>query len=159
MICLTYGLAGQDVVRAEDSTSAGARVTPPATETAGPEHLRLRLLGTIVAPENGIAICLNPATGDAIRLRVGESFEGWVLRLVHGHEATFEKASQHAVLALSSPYEGLSTPLPPQAIGAVASPQSPIPTAQPVRAPVRAPASGSWMDGDGQMIAPPQKSR
>jgi hypothetical protein len=157
MIGATYGLGGQAGVSAEESPRAGtmmAAPSPPAPEAAAPAQLQLRLLGTVAAGENGIAICLDPATGGAIRLRVGENFEGWTLRSVQGHRATFEKASQRAELAISSPDAGgQGAPLPLQAIGAVPS------SVQPVRTTTNAPVSGTWMDGDGQLIAPPPKSR
>lgn len=111
---------------------------PPAS--AGPEQIQLTLLGTIVGGENGIAICLNRATNEVVRLKTGESFEGWALLSVHGREATLEKASQRTVLALRAPDDPHEpAPSPPQVIGAV--------------------ANGTWLDGDGQLIAPPPKSK
>lgn len=120
-----------------------AAPTPISTE---PEQLPLKLLGTITGGENGIAICLNPSNNDVLRVRTGESFEGWTLRSVRGREVAFEKASRHVVLALPSPDDSQ----PP----AGTSPPAPIIAV--TQAP--APGPGSWMDGDGQMIAPPPRS-
>lgn len=160
MLCVGYGLAGQAGVRAaEPASSAAAAPTEilsaaPTPKTAESGQLELRLLGIVAADETGLAICFNPATGEAIRLRMGENFEGWVLRSVHGHKAAFEKASQRTVLELTSRDEGQTGPLPPQQTGAVATPQPQglVPPIQPVRAGMQ-----TWMDGDGQMIAPPRK--
>ena len=82
---------------------AGAPPPPPAPKPAEPETLRLTLLGTVVAGQRGIAICLDPFTGATVRVRSGEDFEGWSLRSVQAREATFEKAEQRALLTLPSP--------------------------------------------------------
>jgi hypothetical protein len=130
--------------------------TPPALVVAapvlpapssGPEQIPLTLLGTIVGGANSIAICINPSTRDVVRLRIGENFQGWVLRAVHGREAAFEKAALQATLALPSPEDQQASAVPLPVL-----PSSPI---VPGNAP--APASGTWRDGDGQLIAPPPK--
>jgi hypothetical protein len=127
-------------------------LTPaPTPPPAVPEEIPLKLLGTIVGGDSGIAICLNPSTNDVIRLRMGENFEGWVLRAVHGREAAFEKATLQARLSLPSPDDPRVPPLPAQV--PLARPLPPQPPAVPLNTP-----SGTWMDGDGQMIAQP-KSR
>jgi len=82
---------------------AVAAPPPPPPKPAEPVPLRLTLLGTVVAGDRGIAICLDPVTGATIRVRSGEDFEGWSLRSVQAREATFEKAEQRALLALPSP--------------------------------------------------------
>jgi hypothetical protein len=131
-----------------------AAVPPPPTPVAAaPEQIPLRLLGTITSAKNGIAICLNQATTEVVRLRTGENFEGWVLRDVHAREAVFEKTSLRTVLALPSPDEAQAQPPPPppaapaQALPANAGAQQP---------PTGAQQSGTWMDGDGNLIAPPR---
>jgi hypothetical protein len=133
-----------------------ANVPPPPPPPAEPEQLALRLLGTIAGREGGIAICLNLATSAVVRVRTGESFEGWNLRTVRGREATFEKASRQEVLALPAPDDPRQpAAAPPQIAGAQAlpfplSPVNAVP-AQP------APVSGKWRDGDGNLIAPPRR--
>jgi general secretion pathway protein N len=129
-----------------------ANVPPPPPPAAEPEQLGLRLLGTIAGRDEGIAICLNLATSEVVRVRTGESFEGWNLRTVRGREAMFEKESQQTVLALPSPddpRQPAAAP-PPPIIGAQALPLSPV-NALP------APVSGAWRDGDGNLIAPPKR--
>ena len=137
--------------------TAAVIAPPPPPPPAGPEQLGLRLLGTIAGRDSGIAICLNPATGDVVRVRTGESFEGWLLRTVHGREATFEKAALRTVLALPSP-DDPQQPSAPQMAGAL--PFSVIPAGgppQPAAATSSAPVSGTWRDGDGNLIAPPKR--
>ena len=107
--------------------AAIATVPAPPPPTAEPEQLGLRLLGTIAGRDRSIAICLNLATSEVVRVRTGESFEGWNLRTVRGREATFEKASRREVLALPSP-DDPRQPIaaPPQIAGAQALPLSPV---------------------------------
>jgi general secretion pathway protein N len=76
---------------------------PPPLKEIEPEQLRLTLLGTVVAGDGGIAICLNQGTGETVRVRMGEDFEGWTLRSVRKREVAFEKAELRALLGLPSP--------------------------------------------------------
>jgi hypothetical protein len=132
-----------------------ANLPPPPPPAAEPEQLGLRLLGTITGRNDGIAICLNPATGEVLRVRTGESFEGWNLRTVRGREATFEKASQQTVLALPSPDDPRQpVATPPQFAGA----QAPVPLSPVNAVPAQSvPVSGTWRDGDGNLIAAPKR--
>jgi hypothetical protein len=136
--------------------AAIANVPAPPPPAAEPEQLGLRLLGTIAGRDRSIAICLNLATSEVVRVRTGESFEGWNLRTVRGREATFEKASRREVLALPSPDDPRQpVAAPPQIAGAQALPLplSPV-NAMPAQA---APVSGTWRDGDGNLIAAPKR--
>jgi general secretion pathway protein N len=136
-----------------------AAAPPPEPTAAAPEQIPLKLLGTITNPKNAIAICLNQATSEVIRLRTGESFEGWTLSDVHPREAVFQKASARATLVLASPDE------PPAAL--VPQPDPPAASSYPVAgpgqlqpaAPSGAPPSGTWRDGDGNLITPPPSAR
>jgi hypothetical protein len=125
---------------------------PPPPTAAAPEQIPLKLLGTITSPRNAIAICLNQATSEVIRLRTGESFEGWTLRDIQAREAVFEKASARTSLTLSSPDDPqVASAAPPVSDGSAAQPQP--------AEPASAPQSGAWRDGDGNLIAPPPKAR
>jgi hypothetical protein len=143
----------------------------PVPPPAAPEEIPLQLLGTIVGRDHGIAICLNPTTRDVIRLKMGEDFQGWVLRAVQGREAAFEKASLQVRLTLPSPDESASfesATARPQPLAV----QTSVPASEtwtdgdgqmiappPFAAQAQAPASATWRDGDGQLIVPPPKSR
>jgi general secretion pathway protein N len=136
--------------------AAIVNVPAPAPPPAEPEQLGLRLLGTIAGREGGFAICLNLATNEVVRVRTGDSFEGWTLRAIRGREAMFEKASRQAALALPSPDDPRAPVLPPQIAGTLPlSPTNTTPPAQP--AAVTSRGSGTWMDGDGNMITPPKR--
>ena len=100
--------------------------SPPPPPTA-PEEIPLKLVGTIVGGDNSIAICFNPSTRDVVRLKVGESFQGWFLRAVHGREAAFEKATLHVTLALPSPEDQQVSALPMLASSASAAYFRPTP--------------------------------
>jgi general secretion pathway protein N len=122
---------------------------PAAAKPAAPDHPLLTIVGTIIGETEGIGVFIDPATNDVIRLHTGQDHDGWVLRAVRGRETMFEKNDRTATLALPPP-------------GTVATaPEAPTPGAiQPSHAliPVAAPAGNSWVDGDGQLITPPQKT-
>ena len=109
---------------------------PSPSKPAEPNHPLLSLVGTIVGGSEGIGIFLDQATRDVVRLKTGQDHAGWILRSVRGREATFDKGERTATLALPPPGgETSGQPAAPITTGTI--------------------ASGTWMDGDGQMIAPP----
>jgi hypothetical protein len=110
-------------------------IAPP--KPVEPGHPSLILLGTIVGDSQGIGIFLD-AANTVVRLKTGEDHDGWILRRVRGREASFEKGERTATLALPAP-------------GA----QPTIQAAAGLPGPIGAPGSGAWLDGDGQLIAPP----
>jgi general secretion pathway protein N len=122
---------------------------PAAAKPAEPDHPLLTIVGTIVGETEGIGVFIDQATNDIIRLHTGQDHDGWVLRSVRGRETMFEKESKTATLALAPPGALAAAPAVP--------PPGPI---QPSHAliPVAAPAGNTWVDGDGQLIAPPQKT-
>jgi hypothetical protein len=88
-------------------------VAPAATTTAAaapkprePERPQLSLVGTIASGDEGFGIFLDQSTRAALRLKVGEDYEGWRLRSVQGREATLEKDQQAVTLALPQPGVG-----------------------------------------------------
>jgi hypothetical protein len=68
-----------------------------------PERPSITLLGTIVGTSESIAIFLNPATRDIVRLRPGEDHEGWALRSVKAREVSLVKDRERVVLELPPP--------------------------------------------------------
>jgi general secretion pathway protein N len=134
-----------------------AAAPPPrpvvAPKPPEPDHPLLTIVGTIVGESDAIGVFIDAATNDVIRLHTGQDHDGWTLRTVRGREATFEKSDRHATLALPAPG---ASPSPPPAPAA----NQPIPVALPARGAPSAPAApqagNTWMDGDGQMIAPPK---
>jgi general secretion pathway protein N len=97
-----------------------------------PDHPLLSLVGTVSGSSEGIGIFVDQATKAVVRLKTGQDHSGWVLRSVQGREVTFDKGQQTATLALPAP--GMEAAAPG------------------VTGPVQ---TGTWTDGDGQMISPP----
>jgi hypothetical protein len=85
-----------------------AVVKAPTVRKKGPETPPLALVGTIASAEEGFGIFLDQSTMAAIRLKVGEDYQGWKLRSVQGRETALEKDQQVVTLALPQP--GLGQP-------------------------------------------------
>jgi hypothetical protein len=78
-------------------------VKPPPVRKKEPEAPQLALVGTIASDEEGFGIFLDQSTKTAIRLKVGDDYQGWKLRAIAGREVTMEKDQQAAVLSLPQP--------------------------------------------------------
>jgi len=121
-----------------------------------PDHPLLTIVGTVVSASDGIGLFIDQATNEVIRIHTGQDHQGWVLRSVHGREASFEKNERTSTLALPAPGE---TPAAAPSLAGTARPvqptlPSPATTASvPPAAPAQ--AGNTWMDGDGNMITPP----
>jgi general secretion pathway protein N len=76
---------------------------PVPVAVAEPEQPALTLVGIVSGSTDGIAVFVNQATRDIIRLRTGEGHDGWILRSVDGREAVLEKNRRTAVIALPAP--------------------------------------------------------
>jgi general secretion pathway protein N len=63
----------------------------------------LSLVGTIAGDDESYGIFLDESTKAALRLRVGDDYQGWRLRTIQGREVTIEKDQQGAVLTLPEP--------------------------------------------------------
>lgn len=122
---------------------AAAPAAPPKAPVAAPaepDKPPLTLVGTIVGDSEGFGIFLDQATKAVIRLKTGQDHVGWVLQSVHGREATFKKGRQSATLALPAPGSDQTN------------------TSAADQTPLGAPPGNLWMDGDGQLIAPPPRA-
>jgi hypothetical protein len=90
---------------------------PPPAKPAEPGHPQLVLVGTVVNSSEGFGIFLDRATNSIVRLKTGESHDGWTLRAVEGRQATLEKDQHIAMLALpardAENPEGLPAIIPP----------------------------------------------
>jgi general secretion pathway protein N len=86
---------------------------PAAPRPAVPERPSLTLVGTIIGEGDKIAIFFNPASRAVIRLRLGESDGGWVLRSVGARETVLEKGGQSFTLALPAPEDAPAQAPPP----------------------------------------------
>jgi len=81
--------------------AVAAPVTPP-TPPPPPKAERppLVLVGTIIGETRKIAVFFEETTQKIIRLDIGESHSGWMLRLVNSAEARLETPHQSVTLAL-----------------------------------------------------------
>jgi hypothetical protein len=97
---------------------------PPRVATKPPpEPLSLSLLGTIAGDGSGVALFMEKGVPqEVVRLRIGESHQGWVLRSVHGREAMLEKGERKETVTLPTPGDTASAGAPP---GAPVMPVSP----------------------------------
>jgi general secretion pathway protein N len=68
-----------------------------------PERPTLFLVGTVANGHERFAVFLDQSTKAAVRLRMGDDYQGWTLRSVQGREATLEKDQQAVILALPQP--------------------------------------------------------
>jgi hypothetical protein len=76
---------------------------PPPPRKKELEPPPLSLVGTIASDEESFGIFLDPSTKQALRLKLGEDYQGWKLRAVQGREVTVEKDQQSTVLTLPAP--------------------------------------------------------
>lgn len=86
--------------------NAVARTAPPRLPPPPPpepERPQLSLVGTISGSNEGFAILIDANSKAALRLKLGEDYQGWTLRTVEGREATLQKQGQAVVLSLPQP--------------------------------------------------------
>jgi hypothetical protein len=140
-----------------------AKPPEPPPKLAEPDHPSLTLLGTLAGDSQGVGIFVNEADKTTLRLRTGEDHEGWVLRSIHGGEATFEKGDRTATLAL--PQSGSAVQINASAVALgntwrdgdgqlIRAPQK---REQKPASPIAVPPRSTWLDGDGQVISAPQR--
>jgi general secretion pathway protein N len=81
---------------------------PPAPKPQRVERPQLSLVGTIAGGGQSIGIFVDQTTEAALRLKLGEDYQGWKLRSVQGREVTLERDQQTTILSLPQP--GTSEP-------------------------------------------------
>ena len=101
---------------------------PPPPKAARDERPQLSLVGTVGGEQESIGIFIDQTTKAALRLKIGEDYQGWKLRALHGREVTLERDQQTLVLSLPQPGAGALSSSPGQvenvaAQGAAESPQ------------------------------------
>jgi hypothetical protein len=85
------------------ASEPAAAPPPPPPRKKDVESPPLSLVGTIASDEESFGIFLDHATKEALRLKVGEVYQGWKLQEIHGRQVTMEKDQQTAVLTLPPP--------------------------------------------------------
>lgn len=114
---------------------------PPAPPPAVPQHPNLTLVGTVASENEGIAVFVDPATRDTVRLRTGEGHNGWILQSVERSAATLRKGDQTETLAIP---RATAVAAPAPVVSSLPPPPPPPPqSATPAPAPASAlPAQG-----------------
>ena len=80
-----------------------AESKPPPPRRAEIEPPPLSLVGTIAGGDESFGIFLDQSTKAALRLKIGDDFQGWKLRTISGREVTMVKDEQGALLTLPRP--------------------------------------------------------
>jgi general secretion pathway protein N len=102
-------------------------VAPPAP--TGPERPQLLLVGVVGSDSGGIAVFIDQATNDVVRLRTGESRSGWKLESAKGREAQLQRNGETLTFALPAP-NAVAPSAPPPA-SSPSGPAGPAPAAAP----------------------------
>jgi general secretion pathway protein N len=83
---------------------------PPTPPPPRPERPPLSLVGTVAGDSESFGIFIDRGTSTALRLKLGEDYQGWRLRNVRGRDVSLERDQQTVVLSLPQPGdEGAAT--------------------------------------------------
>ena len=95
--------------------AAAAPVTvakaPPPPKAPRVERPPLALVGTVASDDESFAIFVDQGTRAALRLKIGEDFQGWRLRAVQGRDAILERDQQTEILSLPQPGATSASPI------------------------------------------------
>ena len=80
-----------------------AAPAPPHPKAPVVERPQMSLVGTVSGDGESFGIFVDQTTKAALRLKVGEDYQGWKLRAVQGREVTLEYGQQTAILTLPQP--------------------------------------------------------
>jgi general secretion pathway protein N len=97
-----------------------AKAPPPPPKPARIERPQLSLVGTIAGDDQSFGIFVDQSTKAALRLKVGEEYQGWRLRSVGGREATLDRDQQTTLLSMPEPSSVAAGPMRAQAENALA---------------------------------------
>lgn len=86
----------------EVSAPVAARPPPPPRPPV-PEHPNLVLIGTAAGESLKLAVFIDNATRNPLRLRAGEGHGGWLLQTVDHWTATLQKGPQTEILEMPRP--------------------------------------------------------
>ncbi len=96
-----------------------AKAPPPPPKPPRVERPQLSLVGTIAGGDQSFGIFVDQVTKAALRLKLGEEYQGWRLRSVQGREVTLERDQQTTILSLPQPGTGAASQARQQAENAV----------------------------------------
>jgi hypothetical protein len=80
-----------------------AKTLPPPPKPSTVERPQLSLVGTIGGSDESFGIFIDQTTKAALRLKLGEDYQGWKLRSVQGWEVTLERDQRTTILSLPQP--------------------------------------------------------
>jgi hypothetical protein len=83
---------------------------PPPPKLPRVERPQFSLVGTVGGDEESFGIFVDPTTKAALRLRIGEDYQGWKLRSVQGRDVMLERDQQTTILSLRQPGAGALGP-------------------------------------------------
>jgi general secretion pathway protein N len=115
-----------------------------------PQHPNLTLVGTVAGENEGVAVFIDTATRDTVRLRTGEGHHGWILQSIERRAATLQKGEQTETLAMPKPTD---TQAPAPVVTALPPPPPPPPPPLP-QAGASAPAPANAPPRQGCMPEP-----
>lgn len=92
-----------------------AAAPPPRPKPVKVERPQLALVGTIAGPEQSFGIFVDQTTKAALRLKIGEEYQGWRLRDVAAREVTLVHDEETTVLSLPPPDASAAQPVTMQA--------------------------------------------
>ena len=85
---------------------------PPQPKPPRAERPQLSLVGTVIGDDQSFGIFIDQATKAALRLRLGEEYQGWHLQSVQGRDVSLERDQQKIVLSLPAPgIESMAQPV------------------------------------------------
>src|SRR6202795_2314928 len=123
------------------SVPVAAPRPPPAPPPAVPQHPHLTLVGTVAGENEGVAVFIDTTTRDTVRLRTGESHNGWILQSIERRAATLQRGDQTETLAMPKP---MDTPATAPVVSTLPPPPRPPPQSS---ASAPAPADGQQRQG------------
>ena len=88
------------------ATVSAAKTPPPPPKPPTVDRPQLSLVGTIAGSDESFGIFVDQTTKAALRLKIGEDYQGWKLRSVQGREVTLERDQQTTILSLPQPGAG-----------------------------------------------------
>jgi hypothetical protein len=85
---------------------------PPPPPPPRVERPPLLLVGTVAGDSESFGLFVDRGTSTALRLKLGEDYQGWRLRNVRGRDVALERDQQTVVLSLPQPgAEGAAAPI------------------------------------------------
>ncbi|CCD89632.1 putative General secretion pathway protein N, GspN [Bradyrhizobium sp. ORS 285] len=73
---------------------------PPPPPPKEPERPNLQLVGTVIGGEDSFGIFLDPSSQTSLRVRLGSSHDGWLLRSVESRQVTLAKDADTVTLPM-----------------------------------------------------------